>query len=171
MRTEHKLFLILLFAAILQSIYYYPKMPDMMASHFGNRGFPNGWSSKNTFFLIYSGAIAMIGLIFFSLPLSFKLFPDSRINLPNKDYWLSPERREETIAFINKQMTIFGMATLVLMIATFELVFRTNQQKIPHLSSSMWLFLAGYVIFTIIWLVQFIRRFYKKPEHGERRRQ
>jgi uncharacterized membrane protein len=39
----------LIAVGVLQSIYYYPRMPEVVASHFDGLGAANGWSSKNGF--------------------------------------------------------------------------------------------------------------------------
>ena len=52
--------------------------------------------------------------------------PVSLINLPNKDYWLAPERRDATLAWIGGWSTMFGAATLLLMMALMRQVERVN---------------------------------------------
>ena len=48
------LFLFLLGLCILQALYYYPELPEKVASHFDLDGNPNAWSSKQFFIAFYS---------------------------------------------------------------------------------------------------------------------
>lgn len=34
----------------VQALYYYPQLPERMASHFGADGRPNGWTTREGFF-------------------------------------------------------------------------------------------------------------------------
>ena len=54
----------LLAIAVLQTLYYYPQMPAVVASHFDGLGAPNGWSSRNGFFALYLGITTLsLGLV------------------------------------------------------------------------------------------------------------
>jgi uncharacterized membrane protein len=84
--------LILVLVAVVQFTYYYPRLPEMVASHFDGEGRPNGCMPKNEFFKMFAVITALIIGIFLLLPKLIKRVPPSMINLPNKDYWLAPER-------------------------------------------------------------------------------
>ena len=49
--------------AAVQVMYYYPQMPEVVASHFGGAGAPNGRSSRNAFFAIYLSMLALLVMI------------------------------------------------------------------------------------------------------------
>lgn len=162
MEISRLIFQLLLFIATLQSIYYYPRLLEIVASHFDGAGTPNGWSSKMTFFVIYWGVIALTLFIFLGLPKVLSRLPDSLINLPNKDYWLALERREETISFITYQMEWFGIATLIVIISAIQLAIQANLPNVHHFSTvTMWGILAAYGLFILIWTIRFIFRFSK----------
>jgi uncharacterized membrane protein len=104
------------------------------------------------------------------LPRQLKRLPDSLINLPNKEYWLAQERREATLGIIEKQMTLFGNATLILIIGTMQLVFQANQAGSHRISAeAMWILLGAYVLMSIVWTVKFMRRFRKPQERANNR--
>ena len=46
------IYLGLLSLAILQAAWYYPRLPETVASHFSGSGIPDGWMSKQSFLLI-----------------------------------------------------------------------------------------------------------------------
>ena len=160
MRAGRVILAVLLAAAVLQILYYYPQLPSTVASHFGSGGRPNGWSTKEGFFGIYLGVLALFLLTFGGLPVLFRRISPVWINLPNKDYWLAPERRDYTVTTLRSEMLWFGNATIAFMIAVFELAIRANLVESPRLSEpAMWFLLAGYLVYTVLWLVQFYRRF------------
>jgi hypothetical protein len=85
------------------------------------------------------------------------------INLPNREYWLAPERRAETFAFMDRQLFWFGMATLALLGIIFQLVIQANLSPKPYLPSSLMVASLGiYGAFTAVWLIRFLLRF-RKP--------
>lgn len=86
--------------AIAQSIYFYPLLPDVVGSHFDAAGKVNGSSSKLGYFIIYFISLAITSSFTLVLPLIIKHLPTSTINIPHRDYWLSSDRREETLKFL-----------------------------------------------------------------------
>ncbi len=145
-----------------QILYYYPNLPEKMASHFNSLGEPDGWMPKSGF-LIFEGVILFIIIATFSLlPLAIEQTPNSLINLPNKDYWLADEKRAETFSIIRCYFEWFSVGLLGLFIVINEMVFRANLAKQP-LSNSIWMVLIVFLIFVGIWLTKFILRF-RKPK-------
>jgi uncharacterized membrane protein len=162
MRKQLAIMVFLVLASVVQTLYYYPQLPGVVASHFNAEGTANGWQSKGAFFGIYYGVMMLIVLVFSGSTLLFDRIPDSLINLPRKDYWLAPERREETFAFINGQMMLFGNATLVFILVVFELAIRANLTSKQQLPSSIMLPLLGaYILASAVWTIRFILRFRK----------
>jgi uncharacterized membrane protein len=151
--------LVLVLLAVLQAAFYYPQLPDTVASHFGADGEANGWSPKQTFFVVYFFALALVVGIFLLLPVLYRRLPASMINLPNKDYWLAPGRKEKTLLFLRDQMNRFGVATLSLLIATIQLAIRANLRPEKRLSSTMWVLLGVYALYTGRWALTFYRKF------------
>ena len=90
-RTALTIFLGLFVLSIAHAVYYYPQLPDIVASHFGSAGKPDAWSSRHVFVGIYLFSVIMTGLIFLGLAYGMRSIPDNLINLPNRDYWLSQD--------------------------------------------------------------------------------
>ena len=148
----------LLAVAVIQSAYYYPQLPDTVASHFDARGIPNGWMSKQFFFAVYLGIMAFMIVIFYLIP----KFPNQLRNIPNRDYWMAPERKEETLKHIENVTPRMGIATMLFFLYVFQLVIEANLAPDPVLSGNVGWALILYLIFSAIWLFKFIRRFWKK---------
>ena len=159
MNAARILLILLTVAAIVQSLYYYPLIPDTVASHFNGSGQPNGWSSKQAFITIYMIMVAMTLTIFLFLPPLLSRIPNRLINLPHKDYWLAPARRTQSLAYLQTQLNWFGVVNMVFVIYTVQLVFQGNLAASPHLSDSFVWALLAYAIFVVIWLIRLFLRF------------
>lgn len=113
--------LLTLGVVIWQIVYWYPQLPDVIPSHFDSQGNVDGEMAKTPFFVLMTclNALFLIGF-----PLLGKLLsklPDSLINLPNKEYWLAPERRESTVAQTTNFLAAIGWITSWLMIGIIQL--------------------------------------------------
>ncbi len=144
---------------LAQSAYYYSALPEKMASHFNAAGEADGWMSKSSFFIFEGGILLLILAEFALIPYLMKILPASLINLPNRDFWLAKERREETFAAIGEYLEWFSILLLALFIAVNQLVFRANIARENLSSTAMLVILGAFFAFTIFWLVKFFRRF------------
>jgi len=168
MRNRERFFIILISVCVLQIVYYWPLMPERMASHFDGSGNPNGWSSRRAFFCLYAGLTVMVIFMFRILPSLLRLFPDSLISISNREYWLASERRQVTFSLITDLLLLFGNGTLIFFVAIVQLVFLANLKNIICISAdAMWCLVIIYVIFTLAWTINIIHRFKKIPERKE----
>ena len=163
-RMGKKFFWFLVVAAVLHMTYCYPLLPDRMASHFDACGRPNGWSGKIAFFSIYAGVVLLMAGIRIMTRRSLAKTPVSLINLPNKEYWLAPERRAESMVILERYMTAFWSATFIFLICTMDLVFAANLGRSQILGEWFFVLLAAFVLFTLAWTVSLIKRFARKQE-------
>src|SRR5687768_4726464 len=122
MRTSRIIIYFLIGIFLAQSVYYYSALPEKMASHFNAAGEVDGWMSKSSFFIFEGGILLLILAEFTLIPFLIKILPDSLINLPNKDFWLAKERREETFAAIRDYFEWFSILLLALFIAVNQMV-------------------------------------------------
>jgi uncharacterized membrane protein len=145
--------IVALFAlASIQFTYYYPRLPGTLASHFDASGIPNSWEPKGVFFGFY--ALVLIIVTVPSLVISRLLLslPSEYINLPNKQYWLAPERRAATAEYFFDHLAKFCAATLALLIAIFQLAIVANLPGASGtLSWAVWALLGAFLIFAIFW--------------------
>lgn len=158
MRLSRMILFFLIGVFVSQSVYYYPNLPAEMASHFDASGRPNGYLSKESFFVFESFILLLIILEFTFLPWLIGKMPNRLINMPNRDYWFAAERRTETLGVIRHFFEWFSATLLALFIGINQLVFRANLNG-ENLSSGSWLILGAFLIFVIVWLIKFVRRF------------
>ena len=147
----------------LQVAYYYSKLPATVASRFDAFGNPDGWTSKGVVACLDIGTILFLAVTFLSIHFLIGRIPDSLINMPNKKYWLAPERKTRTHAAISSSMLWMGCATIVFLLAVFQLIFQANLSEDQTLGVAMWVFLGLYVVFTVVWVVRLFLRFVRVP--------
>jgi uncharacterized membrane protein len=135
-------------------------LPALVAAHFDAAGRANGYLARQPYIVILLLITVLVPL--FVVTISNRAFshPDARINLPNRDYWLAPERREATVRFLSHQMSLFAWLLVVYLCYTQWLVVRANALTPPTLDSRA--FFSGLVLFlvcTLLWIVRLLRRF------------
>lgn len=161
MRISRVILILLIVGFISQFVYYYPNLPETIASHYNAAGEADGWMSKQSFIIAEGIILLFIVLEFTLLPSLIEKMPASTLNLPNKEYWLMPERRAELFGKMRIYFEWFAAALLALFIAVNQLVFRANLNKENLSSPAMLTILGIFLAFTIIWLIALTKSFYK----------
>ncbi len=151
--------LVLVVLALLQAVHYAPLLPEQVATHFNAAGQPDGWSSSSEYLvtnLLLCGGMAALFLLVTSL---MKKLPNEWINMPHKDYWLAPERRDATLSALQKQMEWLGAATLALLVGITQLTIEANLSSGPLDNQIFWLLFGSYMIYAVVWAVRLVRGF------------
>jgi serine/threonine-protein kinase len=146
--------LLVLLLVVLQAGAYYPRLPETVASHFDISGEPNGWTSKGAFLGLSVGIALLLAGCFGLLPMILRKLPAAFINVPNRNYWLAPERRPETVERLRAEMLWLGVVAQLLVLVIVELVARANLTARPHLPSPPWWLLAAAGSVTLFWLAR-----------------
>ena len=163
MRRTRFFLLGLVLLSLVEAARQWNLAPARVPSHFDAAGHPNAWSSRDEFFLIQMGVTLLVAALFVGMPALLKATPTSLINLPNKSYWLAPERREETMERLASSLEVFACATLLLLIVVFELTSLASHGG--GLATNYFLpVLVSYLVFSVGWTVATIRRFASVPE-------
>jgi len=162
-RLPGSVFVALILYGVLQGHYYASKMPDILATHFGGRGQPNGWQTHSAFLVTELFVVALATAIGFGVPALLGSIPVSLMNLPNKDHWFAPERRATTLASLRASFAWFGCGLLAFLIFVNELVFRANLESPRRLNTTAFVTaLFAFLAFTAIWTIRLIRRFARR---------
>ena len=161
-----RLFLPLLLALIaVQMIYFYPKLPAVIASHFGGQGVPNGWMSRDFSLVFHLILLSGMLAVFFGIPKILRRIPVALINLPHKEYWLAPGRAEESLRDFETRFNLFGLAVIAFQTAVLQLVYQANLTPSPRLPSVPFVTLmALFFVALAAFLISIFRRFGKPPE-------
>lgn len=154
----------LFLANIGQIVYYYPALPERVASHFNLQGIADGWLTKDAFMLVYGGVVVGMTVFLSAIASFLHKIPTAIINVPHKDYWLAPERKKETCQAVARYLIWVEAAVLALLLAVFHLIIRFNLGYQQKMSEQVWILLALFGAFIIGWCIAFFRRFGKpKP--------
>ena len=163
MRTTASLLLMLLVAAgAAHMLYIYPLMPETVASHFDLAGKPDGWSSKASFITVYAVVLAIVAATVYGIALLLPKMPTNMINMPYRDYWLAPERRDESLAATRQSLLWIGVATLAFLIATMHLAYRANVGLQKGLGIEFWILLCMFSL-AMLWTALWILKRFKNP--------
>jgi uncharacterized membrane protein len=150
--------------AVAQAAYYYPRLPDTVASHFDLSGQPDRYMSKETVVAVHGGVVALLAAMFLGINFIIGKVPDTLVSMPNKDYWLAPERRTQTYDAISSLMLWFGCATIAFLLGAFQIAVHANLSEDRRMRNVVfWSLLAVYAIFVCAWLIRLILRFTKVP--------
>jgi uncharacterized membrane protein len=161
-RLPRSIFVVIVLAAIAQCIFSFSQLPERVASHFAASGVPNGWMAKQAFFAIYAVMIALAAVVEIYPARSIGGRSSARINLPNKEYWLAPERRVLTMAYFEKFSAWYGCAFLLTFVLIMGLAIEANLNPPPRLPPGPTLaIISGFVAFNLAALIQMFRRFSK----------
>jgi uncharacterized membrane protein len=159
-RLPGSIFVTLILYGVMQGHFYASKLPNVLATHFGGHGLPNGWQTHSAFLVTELFVVALATLIGFGVPALMAVIPVSLMNVPNKEYWFAPERRESTLAYFRMSFAWFGCGLLGFLIFVNELVFRANLQTPRQLNATAFVTaLFIFLGFTAAWTIGLIRRF------------
>jgi serine/threonine-protein kinase len=133
-------------------------LPLRLASHFDAAGQPNGWMNRSS----YTSFIAIfgLGLPAFTVAMGFltRLMPAWAINVPNRDYWLAPERRKDLNEFVLLHCVWLACLEVGLVGALHYLTIVANNSKPVRMPGSgimlvLGLFLTaiGLWAFALVW--------------------
>ena len=139
-------------------------LPPVVASHFGSGGAANGFMGKGTYTaFMLAMVVAIPALIGFSGQLV-RVVPLQLVNLPNKQYWLAPQRRAATLESLSSIGVPFALALVVFLCFVHWLVVQANAVQPARLSEgSLFVGLAVFGVAMVLWLVVFFRRFGRVP--------
>jgi uncharacterized membrane protein len=159
-RVPRILFFAIVLAAIAQCVHDFPLLPDRLASHFAASGIPNGWMTKSQFFITF--AVVLLPALAVEFWVSHRIAnqPDARLKLPNKEYWLAPERRAETFAYFESFFAWYGCAFLFVEVFAMGLAMRANFDTPPQLPTGPIVsVIAGFVFYNVAAVIAMFRRF------------
>lgn len=140
------------------------RLPETVASHFVVGRAANGYMPRNAYLALMIAVALGIPLLL-QLPASLiRRLPARWMNLPNRDYWLAPERRDATLAFLERHNAAFPFIVAAFVCIVHWLVVQANAQTPPRLAEPA-LFVALGVLFAvvIVWIAALVLRFRKVP--------
>jgi uncharacterized membrane protein len=152
----------LLAAFIADVAYFSHQLPERVATHFNLQGEPNGWMTR-TQHVKFTGIIGVAAPLFLvGLFALMRKMGGWGLNIPNKAYWLDPERRSGTFDFLLRHGIWFAGLVLVFHSAMFHAILSANLRTPAALRSGeigllTSVFLAGIAVWIITLFLRFRR--------------
>jgi uncharacterized membrane protein len=135
------------------------QLPERIATHFNLSGQPNGWMSRSA----NQWLVLLLSLFFPSLVVVLSYvarFVPGIVNIPDRDYWLAPERRKDTSNYLVRHSIWFACLAVWFVMGIEYSIVQANKQSLPHLSNSMLLLVLGpFLIGTAVWAAILLRHF------------
>ena len=135
-------------------------LPATVATHFASGGRANGFMTRVGYQVFYCALMTLMAAVTYGsfawLP---KHFPRT-LNLPHRDYWLEPRRRDATMATLRMFGAAMGVLVITLLIAIHLLVIDAHGRTPPTLHEpTMFAVLGAFLALMVALLAAFYMRF------------
>lgn len=160
-RIAFSILVILTIAYVVFVLAAHHKLPERIPVHFDLEGNANRTADKAEFLIVNLALAVVLFLSFGVVAILVDRIPARFINLPNKDYWLAPERRKESIMRFNAWYLWMGNLSVVFMLYVSCQVYRTGIGQAEKLQFG-WLELGLYFLFLTFLCLQLYRSFFRK---------
>lgn len=140
------------------------RLPERIATHFDVSGAADGWMTRASHFQF----MLTFGLLFpLAVPVicfCLRFMPASLINIPRREFWLAPERRQQTVDYLFGHALWFGCLAVCFVAGSHLLVVEANLRNPPTLSTALLLGVAGSFLAGLsVWIAILLRRFMRLP--------
>ena len=159
-RLALALFITLMIASTAFIVGTVGQLPPRVASHFGAAGQTNAWMSRDGYALLILGFGTLFPM-FIVASLAWLPHVMSRgVKLPNRDYWLAPARRGETLAALEAFGGWLGCLPVLFIAALHYTILEANTSVPPQLPATLLsTVLGGFIAATVTWQALFYLRF------------
>ena len=121
MRFGRVFYVIVLLICVFEAARLWSITPAQMAAHFDILGNPDRFVPKAEFFWYQIQTMLVVVIVSLLPQILFLVLPVSLINMPNREYWLAPERREGVMDRMSSfAAMMFGIILLTIQ-AGFEI--------------------------------------------------
>jgi hypothetical protein len=150
---------LVVFAAVF-IVYTTRYLSEPVAVHFGTGNQADGWMSRNGYLIfmlsVMIGMTAFITFVVGTLPAKFPQWT----NVPNRDYWLAPKRRDESLRYLSAHGKRLGYLIVMMMLGMHYTILLANHTRPPSLPVPVFTsILIGFAVALIWWIVRLYRRF------------
>jgi hypothetical protein len=158
--TTSPLYLGLLALAALSVWQTSRALPPVVATHFGSGGEANGFMTHALYVRFMLAFVVLLPwLVNFAMERVLSS-PRARINLPNRDHWLSESQRAATVEYLLRHMRYFGIMLAAFLCCVHWLVVKANAATPPTLDNTQFsVALGAYLLVVVLWIVALRRRF------------
>ncbi|MBI5785759.1 MAG: hypothetical protein HZA64_09895 [Rhodocyclales bacterium] len=135
-------------------------LPPIVAAHFSAGGAGNGFMPRDAYLGTMVALVVGLPLLIGMLAALASRLPVRFISLPDRDYWLAPERSEETRAFLRRHGSYFAVVLAVVLCFIHGLVVAGNGQSPARFpETSLYAGAAAFVFVLAAWTRAFLAHF------------
>ena len=159
-RLSLMLFITLLIASSAYLIGTLGQLPASVAIHFGGSGFADASMPRAGYALFILGFAILFPLFIVASIVGLPLVTSRGVKLPNREYWLAPARRGETLAAMGAFGGSLGCVLTVFASALHFTILEANTRSPPQLPAALfWSVLGGFFALVLMWQALFFLRF------------
>ena len=164
MRLPYLAFTVLGIVLLADLVLTVPSLSEPVATHFNGAGSPNGWMSRRGYAILMAAlGIGLPALIAALVFVASRRVP-KRLSIPNRSFWLSAGRREETLQFLNWHTGWLATLMAFFVIAIHHLIIMANAARPPALPHAPFFFVIGcFLAGMAAWMVLLWLRFRRTP--------
>jgi uncharacterized membrane protein len=138
-------------------------LPEHMASHFNRSGAADGFMPRTLYIRLMLGVAVGLPLILVLIQTVLVRKAPHLLNLPNKGFWLSGDRKNETQEFLESHTVTFGNILVLFLCFVHRLVVAANHVDPPSMPArAITAGLGVFIAATVVWIGVLILRFRKK---------
>lgn len=128
-KLTYALILVLLLVGLAQLALHIQWLPEKVASHFNGAGEADGDMSRTSYALMNLAMIVGMPILLLGAAKLSHVLPESMINMPNKEYWLHPDRKAGSLKILDLSLAWITAATQLFLMSIAQLVFWANVQN------------------------------------------
>jgi len=129
MRFGRVFYAIVLLICIFEIARLWNITPAQMAAHFNIQGNPDRFVPKAEFFWFQIQTLLVVIIVSLLPQILFLVLPVNLINMPNREYWLTSERRAGTVDRLSSFASMMFAVILLAVQAGFEISTYANLQR------------------------------------------
>jgi len=150
----------------------YVALPPFIAVLFGWHGYSTIWIEMVEYGIAMFWLMLMGLLTVYALPWLVLKAPPILVSLPNKHYWLDPQRKTETARKLTAWMEVFGVGCYTFSSVIMLLILHANKcpamrdygLKMPCLNLTVFFAIVGIFVAFLLWWVVYSHWIFRLPK-------
>jgi hypothetical protein len=136
------------------------ELPARVASHFGPGNLANDAMDRLSYLMLMLGLAVGLPVL---LVATFSRMPramERKLNIPHRDYWLAPERRQRTLAYLGSHACWLGTLLAAYLTGVHLVLLAANAVQPPRLPVQPFVtLLALFLCGMALWIFALVSRF------------
>jgi len=135
-------------------------LPPEVATHFGPKGLPDSWGTREFQALFFLAIDLGMFLMFLFMPSLILKLPQKLISMPNRDYWFREENKAKFKRIFEELWWEYGAGLLLFLLLTEALTIDANLSSPVQMNDAIfWFLFVAFMSYTVFWTVRICRAF------------